>query len=289
MGAAITAIIPLGLWPMPGNAEQPAELFEVAGRSLLCHAVAEVVGAGMSRAILAASDTWFEPQSLRVVLRDIARCLAGEGMKMPEVETLLIGGAGMADDLVLQGLRHARTPWSAVIAPLCALPGGNGLSELRRRVSVAGQPAVMLAPADWEMAIQLCLPILRGGRLAGVAYHRDPDPEHLAFAGRALLPSGFRFDTTDAADAGAHDFERLIAALSAQYPDTIPVLSDRAMTDARYSLPVFPRLESGRSAAGLQERDHDRTFFVSVGGQTYVGDAIADPAAGSFGQAFRPT
>lgn len=262
--ADITAILPLGLWPMPGRPAEPAELCAADGESLLTRALSEVAQAGMTRAILAVATQRFRPRWLRAALHEATRGLAAEKLALPRMRTLLIEQADSADDLVLQGLIHAETLWSALIAPLCVQPDDRGLAEVRDAVAGSGQPAVMLAPAGWEAAIQLCLPRLHGGRLAGIAYHRDPAPGQIAFAGRALLPSSFRFDPAAPGETGAHDYEQLIAALCDQYPGTTPILSEREVTDARHFLPVSPQPQSRRPAAEPPDLTSGKAFFIAL-------------------------
>jgi hypothetical protein len=240
--ADLEAIIPVGLWRQPDDADRPAELGLCEGRSHLDRMLTELVAAGVGSAIIAVSDRLFNPRWLGRALRETT-------IRIPEdmsVDILVVEGARSIDDLVLSALTHTVTGWVAVASPLHSMPGFTAMSQVIATAGAEGLAAVALAEAAWETAIQLCQPLCDGAIVTGIRTHAAQGAAVTVFAGRAVFPATRLIGATHNADFCVMDYERLILGLCAD-PEPLRAYAVGAeVTDCRFDVPDRPEARMSR-------------------------------------------
>lgn len=228
--ADLEAIIPVGLWRQPDTPDRPAELGQREGRSHLDRILTELVAAGVGSAIIAVSDRLFNPRWLGRALRETS-------LNIPDdlaVDVLVVDGARSIDDLVLSALTHTVTGWVAVASPLHSLADLGAMSQVIATAEAEGLPAIALADAAWETAIQLCQPVCDGATVTGIRTHAAQGATVPVFAGRAVFPGARLGETTGNPDFCVMDYERMIHRLcAAQGPLRACTLATQ-VTDGRF-------------------------------------------------------
>lgn len=206
----IQAIIPVGFNTGLGLGNAPNELFLVDGISLLCRALGEVAGAGISKALLVVSYADALPRWLSPAVQECQVELETLGLPVLKIETLYLNRCDRLDDGVAFAMSCVTTPWAAVICPLVHLPDLTGLSLVLEAAQTSDRAAIGVSDADWETAIQLCALTLSENHLAhSVEAYCPQDDQPIVYAGRAILPAT-SFPTEGFGDAWISENEALL-------------------------------------------------------------------------------
>jgi hypothetical protein len=188
----ITAIIPLGFARDTADGS-PAELYEVDGISLLCRALAEVAGSGVTKVLMAVTYSGAVPAWVPSALGACQDKLGAFGLPKLQIEIQYLEGCTRMDAAIGLAMARLKRQWAAVICPLANLPDLTALSLVIEAAESLDRAVIGITQTKWEMAIQLCTLRVTDDHLAcGVEYYCPPDDELTVYAGRAVLPTSSR-------------------------------------------------------------------------------------------------
>ena len=186
----IQAIIPVGFNTFGDAGNNDDELFVADGISLLCRALGEVAGAGISKALIAVAYSDVLPRWVSSAVQECQRNLEAFQLPLLQIEILYLGGCSRLDDGVAFAMSCLTTPWAAVICPLAHQPDMTGLSLIAEAALALNKPVIGIAQTNWATAIQLCTLALSDNHLAcAVEPYCLRDDQPMVYAGRAILPT----------------------------------------------------------------------------------------------------